>query len=79
MSGNMPLFKKRTQLLSKQEEGRIIRKNCRAVPIENVTTFVRCETEEPKLCRFTLKFRNARLCMHPLAQKIVERTKKKNL
>jgi len=62
--------------LSKQAEGEIIRDTCKASRIDNITTFAKCETEDPEACRFTLRFPNARLCVHPLVEKIVERSTK---
>ena len=49
---------------------------CKASAIDNVTTFARCEVQEPVHCRYTLSFPYTRLCLHPQSQEIVERTKK---
>ena len=66
-----------TQRVIQQVDSESIHKECKAESIENITTFARCLKDESDQCRFTLIFKNGRLCKHPLVDKIVERTLKK--
>jgi len=74
---NNPSNDKHTKRVPHMTNSRTIKDSCKAFSIDGViTTFARCETDEPEHCRFTLMFPNVRLCTHPLAQEIVERTRK---
>ena len=55
----------------------IVPPTCKATAIGNITTFAKCDTELPEHCRYTLVFKNGRLCKHPHADKIVAQTVKK--
>jgi len=56
------------------EAGQVIRSDCQAAPIAEVSAFAECLVKTGAFCRHRFAFSNYRYCVHPKRQAIIART-----
>ena len=56
------------------DQGLVLREECRAARIGEVTQFAECQAKPEAFCEYRLSFINYRYCVHPLREAIIART-----